>query len=426
MGTLLARWQEFVNEGANDVAPKRKIAIGLRLRLGIAAKTGTDHRSRTTAASPVPLGERSRNCFNVTVDVHNQSFCNSCTVATIYASRQSSSAFMKSFYRFLKQLRWGALNAMNYPPKGESVVNSMSPERVEAMRDELKDLSRLNAAMFRQVFTGEEIERGSFAAQFDKTNPSFDNCEASRGWDIRIEGDFFIVKRIREIIYVIVGDATGHHAYAGGLKVFVAAALHRMFDEFARSRRTPEAATVLQKLERFFFMVGQAALIEDPDNPLRDGANLVIVRIEGGPNAKISYASAGLPVFAMGARVKPAQYGQFYDGKGISFPSTTDTAAPFRPDCGVIDRGGVDFLVVVTDGFRGLKRGPRAAFGRPTNNEILESFGDENVKSTLSTAVAEASPASSEASKLWQTPWWRQQGRSGKTTAFQKHPTTIG
>src|ERR1700733_2502326 len=132
----------------------------------------------------------------------------------------------------------------------------IAARRVKVMRQELSDLSQLNAAMFRQIFSGEPLEKEVFAARYDKTNPKEDGCITARGWDLRIEGDFYLVKRVHGFVYIIVGDATGHHAYAGGLKVFVAAALQNIFDRFQKKRRVPTSTEVLKKLNKFFYRVG--------------------------------------------------------------------------------------------------------------------------------------------------------------------------
>lgn len=75
----------------------------------------------------------------------------------------------------------------------EARAGGFSMERVEAMLNELNDQSQLNAAMFAQVFSGEVVERGFFAAHVDKANFQRDDCDVPRGWAIRIEGDFHLV-----------------------------------------------------------------------------------------------------------------------------------------------------------------------------------------------------------------------------------------
>ena len=268
------------------------------------------------------------------------------------------------------------------------VSGGMSEARIDAVRDELNNLSRLNAALFRWVFSGESVEREFFAARFDKTDPVADGCDVSRGWDLRIEGDFYLVKRLHGAIYVIVGDATGHHAYAGGLKVFVAAALQRIFVDFDRDRQSPPAAKVLERLGAFFCEVGLAAITENPEQPLNDGADVVVVRIDLGPDRVVSYASAGLPVLALGADMA-VPYSAFRNGKGVRFPATVTEAESQVPiSRGTIAADGIDFLAFVTDGFHNLARKPRLGQDRGAAQVSQpEHFGEERVKAELAAAL---------------------------------------
>jgi hypothetical protein len=271
--------------------------------------------------------------------------------------------------------------------------DTISKERVEAMRRELSDLSQLNAAMFGQMFSDELAKRKFFAARYDKTDRIKDDCDVTRGWDLRIEGDFYLVKQIHNFIYIIVGDATGHHAYAGGLQVFVAAALQSIFDQFTERGRPPTSTKVLKELNRFFFRVGRAALIENK-KPLEHGADAVVIRVEttrktkGGWTKKTTYASAGLPVIALSSD-GPVSYGcDFYDSKGIGFPTDLQATRQFEPETGSIDVQKTRFLAVVTDGFRGLGRKPRRTEGRPDEIDEIESFGDVRVRGALVRAAA--------------------------------------
>ena len=252
----------------------------------------------------------------------------------------------------------------------------ISIQRVEAMRQELNDLSQLNAAMFRQIFSGDSIEKGLFAARYDKTNPEADRCLAERGWDLRIEGDFFLVKHVHDSIYIIVGDATGHHAYAGALKVFVAAALQNLFDSFAKKKREPTASRVLKELHAFFLKVGEAALVEDSSRPLQHGVDAIVIRIR--PEARaVTCASAGLPLFQVGPK-DIARIGDFNDQNGINFPSSLESAEPFDPKDIPLDVRETRFLAVVTDGFQDLRR---IVSGNP------QSFGVAGIRTALQSAV---------------------------------------
>jgi hypothetical protein len=258
----------------------------------------------------------------------------------------------------------------------------LSPGQVAYRRQELKDLSRLNRAMFRWVYSGDPTAMSFFAAMFDKTDPSKDGCEATRSWDMTIQGDFYLLQRVSDILYIVVGDAAGHHAYAGALKVFVAAALQQVFERSPWFwSAPPSAAVVLQDLESRFLAVGKTALEDDFGEPLSGGANMVVVRIDmrGGGT---SYASAGLPVFALGPAPLLKKFGDYSDGRGISFPKNLQHFTKFDPESGPLPTEGVDFLAFVTDGFRVLRRFP-IANGDATEAGIDEFFGDDGVKTAL-------------------------------------------
>lgn len=245
------------------------------------------------------------------------------------------------------------------------------------MRQELNDLSQLNAAMFRQIFSGDSTEKGLFAARYDKTNPEADSCSAERGWDLRIEGDFFLVKHAHDSIYIIVGDATGHHAYAGALKVFVAAALQNIFDSFAKKKRAPTGSKVLKELHAFFAKVGEAALIEDSNKPLHHGVDAIVIRIRPGAKA-VTCASAGLPLFKVGPK-GIVRVGDFNDQDGINFPTSLEITVPFEPKDVPLDVRETRFLAVVTDGFHDLRR---VVDGNP------QSFGETGIRTALQGALA--------------------------------------
>jgi hypothetical protein len=271
--------------------------------------------------------------------------------------------------------------------ESEYALDEISSARVEAMRQELTDLAQLNSAMFRQVFSGEPIEKGIFAHQYDKTDPERDECETTRGWDLRIDGDFFLVKQVHNFIYVIVGDATGHHAYAAGLKLFVAAALQSIFDRFLKKIRPPTGAKVLKKLHQFFFKVGEAALTENPEKPLQGGANAVVIRIS--PSSKaVTYASAGLPAFALSPSGL-VRYGDFDDRLGISFPTDLQDDTKFAPLEGSMDVRDIRFLVMVTDGFRDLGRVSKNLASPSGQTGPTERFGESCIQTTLINAAAD-------------------------------------
>ncbi len=247
------------------------------------------------------------------------------------------------------------------------------------MLEELGDLSRLNAAMFRWVFSEGPVEK-SFCALFDKTDPEKDGCVSMRSSHIGIQGDFYLLRRLGRFIYIVVGDAMGHHAYAGGLIVFVLTALHQAFEN-AGWWRPLTAVDVLNELRNRFIAVGRAALHERGRQPLRGGANLTVVRIDT-QRGPVTYACAGLPVFALKSQPLLQPVGEYQDSKGIGFPQDLQPPPAFEPEAGTLPTDGVEFLAFVTDGFRGLQRdpagnGPDAAEGRD------RIFGDPRVREAL-------------------------------------------
>jgi Stage II sporulation protein E (SpoIIE) len=262
----------------------------------------------------------------------------------------------------------------------ENGTDRISKSRVQFMRQELGDLSQLNAAMFRQIFSDEPVERELFDARYDKTNPEKDGCFVDQGWDLRTEGDFHLVKRIGNFVYIIVGDTTGHHAYAGGLKVFVAAALQNIFDRLENGTRAPTSTKVLRELNDFFFRVGKAALIDKAGKPLQHGTNAVVIRVERAKK-RATYASAGLPVFALNSDGMTAHGHEFRDSEGIGFPSKPQKAARFDPKEGSINLREIRFLAVFTDGFISLERKRR-------NGGSQQSFGKKRVQAALIKAVS--------------------------------------
>jgi hypothetical protein len=261
----------------------------------------------------------------------------------------------------------------------ESGTDRISKNRVQFMRQELSDLSQLNAAMFRQIFSGEPVERELFCARYDKTDPKKDRCLVDRGWDLRTEGDFYLVKQIRNFVYIIVGDATGHHAYAGGLKVFVAAAFQNIFDRFENRTHAPTSTKVLEELSKFFFRVGKAALIDKDAKALQHGTNAVVIRIERA-RKKATYASAGLPVFALNSDGMTPYGHEFRDSEAIGFPARSQKMARFAPSRGSIDLREVRFLAVFTDGFISLERTRK-------NGGSQQSFGKRRVQEALTRAI---------------------------------------
>lgn len=244
--------------------------------------------------------------------------------------------------------------------------------------EELKSLSLLNDAMFEHVFEGGAIKKELFSRRFDRTDPEADRCTVTRAWDARIEGDFYVIKQLGHFLYVIVGDATGHHAYAGALKVFIASSLQRILQ--GRPTRPPSAKRVLSQLNDQFQAVGLAAIRSGPE-PLRDGADVLVLRMDPHKD-EIHYASAGLPFYGLG-KAGTQRYSQFSDTRSISFPEDESGGPPFRPDTGRLRMSDHPYCVVVTDGFRGMARrvGEDAA-------DQTETYGDARVEAALAKAYS--------------------------------------
>jgi hypothetical protein len=270
------------------------------------------------------------------------------------------------------------------PERGDISSERTSKVRSKAMRQELLDLSALNTAMFKEMFSSGFPHQSFLSAKFDVTNSQKDSCEIERTWDFRVEGDFYLVKRVKNCVYVIVGDATGHSPYAGGLKLFVAAALKIIFDRFETSHRAPSGAKVLRALNSYFVDVGRRALDRTGEtHRLQDGADAVIVRFEL-DRRKVTFASAGIPVVALRSG-RSINYGDFDNTRGVRFPDRQIHKMAFEPLLGRIDMRKSRFLAIATDGFRNLKRVARGS--KNPDFVALDSFGDAAIREALLTAV---------------------------------------
>ena len=270
--------------------------------------------------------------------------------------------------------------------------------RLQAMQEELLDLSALNAAMFDHLFATPVQYRSFIATQYDVTDAVKDKCEVEKNWDLQIEGDFCIVKRLGRYLYLIVGDATGHNAYAGGLKLFVAAALETIFDRFDERTRAPACKVVLKELNKWFVEVGRKSL--KVGSRLQDGVDAVILRFDL-MRRKVSFASAGIPVLALRSD-DSCLYGEFDNTRGIRFPDDPGVNSFVEPQVGSINVKKFPFLAVVTDGFRNLKRAPprskRASHGstmsfddKAITNALLvgaKRVSDEKTIKSAATAIA--------------------------------------
>jgi hypothetical protein len=262
----------------------------------------------------------------------------------------------------------------------------ISAKRVKAMQGELRALSQLNAAMSRIMFGGDLKEYPFYSRRFDRTDSKADNCESRKEWDMSIDGDFAILRIIDRCVYIVVGDSTGRHAYAGGLRVFISAALQKIFNEINTSLRPPSATRILADLNRIFFEVGAAIFRIEPGQLLDDGADMVVVRIDTRPKGAITFASAGIPVLALDSAGGVVSYGKFRAGSSVAFPRDFKRETKLRLDQGTIDTHNVDFIAVVTDGFQRLGRRPRTASVSLVDKH--ESFGENRVKGALASRIA--------------------------------------
>jgi hypothetical protein len=245
------------------------------------------------------------------------------------------------------------------------------------MQEELIDLSALNGAMFNQLFATPALYRRFIATQYDVTDADKDKCEVERNWDLQIEGDFCIVKRLGRYLYLIVGDATGHNAYAGGLKLFVAAALETIFYRFDERRRAPACKAVLRELSKWFIDVGHKSLKDG--SRLQDGVDAVILRFDL-MRRRVSFASAGIPVLALRSE-DSCLYGEFDNTRGIRFPDGVGVNTFVEPQTGTINVKKFPFLAVVTDGFRNLKRARRGS--KCASHGSIMSFDDKAITNAL-------------------------------------------
>jgi hypothetical protein len=257
-----------------------------------------------------------------------------------------------------------------------------SPMQVEYILDEIKQLSRLNSALFRWVFSTDRTDEDFFAALFDRTHAGNDNCVSERFSHVGIQGDFYLVRRVGRYAYIVAGDATGHHAYAGGLIVFLLSILQQIFAS-VRWWRALTAVDLLSEMNKRIVSVGRAALRDKDSEGLYGGANLIVLRIDA-MSDEVLYASAGLPVYVVGPTLEPQvrQFGDFADAKGLRFPQDLQAPAPPAPDFGRLPAQGGEYLAILTDGFRALRRAPAEPDAPPKEGSDA-IYGDERACSAL-------------------------------------------
>jgi Stage II sporulation protein E (SpoIIE) len=245
------------------------------------------------------------------------------------------------------------------------------------VEDELQHLVELNRALLHRMVDDPSVPDGVFAAKFDRTDPAADGCKARRPVWKRTQGDFYLVRRLGHSIYFVVGDATGHHAHAAGLKLFAVTALVRMFEEFASTQVLPEPIEIVTRLDEWFSTPKNRMLKEAQ---VTGGANIIVVRIDARPEKAVAFASAGLPAYSLGERLE--QHGSFGDFNGVGFRSDRVAENPKR-QLDKVKVEGVGFLAVVTDGFRSLGRRSHKKKGERSNPGSIELFRDHRVNEAL-------------------------------------------
>lgn len=260
--------------------------------------------------------------------------------------------------------------------------------RLAVLQDELQQLVELNRVSLQRVVDDASVANEIFAARFDKTDPLADACQAPRTWKGKIQGDFYLVRRLGKSIFFIVGDATGHHAHAGGLKLFAITALVRIFNDFAPARVLPKPIEIVEHLDRWFSAPPKRMAKEAN---LRGGTNVTVIRVDSSPRT-VTYASAGLPVHALGKSF--AVHGSFDDFNGVSFQA--DARKKRSRDVGKIEVEDVHVLAIVTDGFRSLgRRTARLNGNNGGRAKSIEQFRDQGVHGALQQGYMSSQSASS-------------------------------
>jgi hypothetical protein len=259
---------------------------------------------------------------------------------------------------------------------------------------ELQPLSRLIKATFNDISFRLNSAGLPYASAHDRLDPTVDGCLNKEPWDFGVEGDFYFVIRDLEHVYIVFGDASGHFDYAGGIKLFVAMALQRAQAQ-GSLRRARSALGLVKWLAKEFRRVGRLALKRNADEPLADGANAIAVHVNL-RNRRADYASAGIPVRAVGLDGNSTLYGKMIDGlKILSFPDKPSRSKPLSIESGELPLKLCSYLVFVTDGFEELGRSKQKGVEKPD-----EKMGARGVEKALHTAFKPSSKASPPASEL--------------------------
>jgi len=238
--------------------------------------------------------------------------------------------------------------------------------RLRLAHDEIRPLSLLIKAMFNDVRDVTSIFNKYYESKFDHLDPEEEQLLNKRHSYFEVEGDFYLVRNARSgYVYIVFGDATGHFAYAGGLKLFIAMGLKRIFDRHLNSKTKPlTAEQVVMALDDEFQRVGRAALRDNRRKPLEHGANLIVIRIHPADQTA-DYASAGIPARAIMSDGTLKQYGEMLDAKSLMFPSSLRPKRRLTPEVGTFSIDQVAYLAFVTDGFQNLGRSNKKGTDEP-------------------------------------------------------------
>ncbi len=259
------------------------------------------------------------------------------------------------------------------PKRGRGTAKSskvkMLGRAITALENDLRHLAELNRVIFPVIVGSAGLPGDVLVARFDSAAP-----KSSELLHLPAQGDFYFARRIDNSIYLVVGDATGHHAHAGGLKLYMATMLTRLFEKCEREKTLLSPTKILKQVDAWFSIATQS--------PTEDlgGAQLVLIRIDMAAPSSIRFASAGLPVYALGPDLD--EYGAFNEFNRVQFRPAGEQAKSKR-QVGEIAARKACFLVVATDGFHGLKRRVRAARRGRGKSGGDESFGLRGVKRAL-------------------------------------------
>jgi hypothetical protein len=210
-------------------------------------------------------------------------------------------------------------------------------------------------------------------------------------------GDFFWGIRTKRGAAIIVGDASGHDAYAALLSVIIGLVLRSNYrNDRQRTKRLQSAHDLMAHLaQRFIDLMSRAEanyLDQTPDSDAKpwasmskDGFDAACVVVN---KDKIEIVSAGLPVYAVGFDGTLEQIGSWNPAKGIA--ANTDLKAL---GFSVIEmkRRLVRYLVTFSDGAVNQLDALRKRFGDDAlEHRIKASAGPNSTAQELLDAIVDA------------------------------------